>query len=238
VQNRYTGDIGDYFKYGLLRALSPQFRLGVAWFLFPDEHHNKDGGHVEYLNNPKVWRKYDTELFDFLKKTVENKKRFVSSIENSGLLGKAIFSNQILEVDPIWSAKRRALWRKEWFEEIKRNLGNCNLVFADPDNGLCEDNKFSSARKKDWKRLPLSEAIDLGRGRPTILYHHNTRFPGGHEKEINHWGKRLGKKTIALRWRAYGSRTFFIVNYDDKLLRAVKTFAVRWAPKAEFSEIE
>ena len=37
MQNRYVGDIGDYLKLGILRALSPGYHLGVAWWLFPDE---------------------------------------------------------------------------------------------------------------------------------------------------------------------------------------------------------
>ncbi len=37
MQNRYVGDIGDYAKYSLLRALSRGCKLGVSWYLFPDE---------------------------------------------------------------------------------------------------------------------------------------------------------------------------------------------------------
>ena len=33
MQDRYTGDIGDFAKYGLLRALEAGHRLGVAWYL-------------------------------------------------------------------------------------------------------------------------------------------------------------------------------------------------------------
>jgi hypothetical protein len=40
MQNRYVGDTGDYLKLGILRVLSPGYRLGVAWRLFPDESHN------------------------------------------------------------------------------------------------------------------------------------------------------------------------------------------------------
>jgi len=43
MQNLYTGDIGDYAKYSLLRALGRSCRLGVAWYLFPDENNKKDG---------------------------------------------------------------------------------------------------------------------------------------------------------------------------------------------------
>jgi hypothetical protein len=35
MQNRYVGDIGDYLKLGILRALSRGHRLGVAWWLYP-----------------------------------------------------------------------------------------------------------------------------------------------------------------------------------------------------------
>jgi hypothetical protein len=40
MQNRYVEDIGDYVKLAILRALSSRpsvRRLGVAWWLFPDE---------------------------------------------------------------------------------------------------------------------------------------------------------------------------------------------------------
>jgi hypothetical protein len=33
MQNRYTADVGDYLKLGILRALSPGHRLGIAWWL-------------------------------------------------------------------------------------------------------------------------------------------------------------------------------------------------------------
>ena len=44
MQNRYVGDIGDYLKLGILRALSPGYRLGVAWWLFPTKVTIKTGG--------------------------------------------------------------------------------------------------------------------------------------------------------------------------------------------------
>ena len=66
MQDRYTGDIGDYIKYALLRALSPSLKLGIAWYLHPDEGHNSDGKHVQYLDYPQRWRHLDPELVDAL----------------------------------------------------------------------------------------------------------------------------------------------------------------------------
>lgn len=70
MQNRYTGDIGDYVKLAILRALSPGYRLGVAWWLYPDENHNQDGRHTGYLNHPESWRHLDPDLFDTLHQIV------------------------------------------------------------------------------------------------------------------------------------------------------------------------
>jgi hypothetical protein len=64
MQNRYVGDIGDYVKLGILRALSPGYRFGVAWWLYPDESHNQEHRHIGYLQNPDQWWKFDPQLFD------------------------------------------------------------------------------------------------------------------------------------------------------------------------------
>ena len=66
MQDRYVGDIGDYVKLSLLRTLSVDRRIGIAWWRFPDETHNGDGRHVGYLSQPTLWRDRDSELFDFL----------------------------------------------------------------------------------------------------------------------------------------------------------------------------
>ena len=51
MQDAYTGDIGDFAKYGLL-GLSK--RLGVAWS--STRHQSQNGQHLEYLEDPNTWR--------------------------------------------------------------------------------------------------------------------------------------------------------------------------------------
>ena len=48
MQDCYVGDVGDFVKYGLLRALSDGKRLGVAWYLRTDPDTTKadDGSHT------------------------------------------------------------------------------------------------------------------------------------------------------------------------------------------------
>ena len=231
MQDRYTGDIGDYVKYGLLRALAQDFKLGVAWYLFPDEGHNEDGRHIAYLNSPEPWRHRDPELFDGLKRIVATGQRKVSSIESSGLLGDAKFASQPLLFDGEPVAGRREL-RQRWFSDVLEQLSGCGVVFADPDNGLCEDDRFSYGRVKDWKRLPLCEALELAQGRTGIFYHHNSRRKGGHSIENEYWIGQLGKGTLALTWRAFSNRTFFIVNPSAAIAERLKAFVRVWSPEA------
>ena len=62
MQNRYTGDIGDFSKLGLLRALrNAGLSIGLNWYLTPDETHNSNGRHVSCLDQDE-YRKCDEEL--------------------------------------------------------------------------------------------------------------------------------------------------------------------------------
>ena len=96
MQNRYVGDIGDYLKLGILRALSPGYRLGVAWWLFPDEAHNGHGRHIGYLNRPEQWPHFDPDLFDILAGVVSSGQRNVRALEPSNILPGAIFADEVM----------------------------------------------------------------------------------------------------------------------------------------------
>lgn len=233
MQDRYVGDIGDYFKYGLLRRLAKGQKLGVMWYLFPDEDHNDDGKHISYFDAPERWRSLDPKLFDVLSNLVRDNRRSTAAVAQSKVLGRSKFVFERL--DASWlPTSDRVIWRDAWFEGGLDHLADCDLVFADPDNGLCSDDVFSAGSVKAWKRLPLSEARRIAANRTAIIYHHNTRYKGGHQKEIADWFRRLGPNMVALRWRAYSSRTFFILNPDKTTRQKAKQFAVDWGPKAEF----
>lgn len=236
MQNRYVGDIGDYGKFGLLRRLSVGLRLGVAWYLFPDEKHNADGRHVAYLDQPDKWEHHDPELFAGLRRIVKGGERHIASIEKSGLLPDAVFASEVLDPGSLSVAGRRT-WRADWFDRVSALMAECDIVFADPDNGLCQDEKFRPGRHKDWKRLPLCEAAALSEGRTAVLYHHNTHRKGGHRLEIEHWIGKLPGRTLALRWRAYNARTFFVVNPTTKIEARLRMFAEEWKPKAELLDL-
>ena len=232
MQNRYTGDIGDFAKYGLLRALGEGLRLGVAWYLFPDEGHNEDGRHVDYLRTPDRWRHLDPELFDQLAVIAQSGERKVYRIESSGILPSTTFHSTTLDFEG--SGEIRAKARAEWFRTALTGLADREVVFADPDNGLCEDNRCSASSRTHWKRIPLSEAHVLSAGRTGIIYHHNTRRAGGHFNEIQYWLQMLGSDSVALYWRRYSNRTFFVVQPTRLIRERIEEFVERWSPHFEY----
>ena len=219
MQDQYTGDIGDFIKYTLLRELGAGRRLGFAWYLYPDGG-SGDGKHTEYLEDSEPWRKLNPDVFDAMKKIVNEKDRSVSAIEAAGLFPDAVFAGERLDTELRGNHRRE--WRAEWFSRTLKKLCGCEIVFADPDNGLCEDAGFRPGRKTDWKRLPVCEARQLAEGRTAVLYHHNTRR--GHQEEIKYWMARIPKCRAAVYWRRWSNRTFFIVNPDSDVTDRLRRF--------------
>ena len=230
MQNRYVGDIGDYLKLGILRALSPGFHLGIAWWLFPDESHNRDGRHISYLNRPDQWRHFDPDLFDTLREIVSSGQRHVHALEAAGVLPGAIFASELIPIGgPI---AQRQQGRHEWLRSIRRRLEAADLLFLDPDNGL-EPAGFHPTAAKSGKSIMISEVRELARpGRCLIVYHHQSRRNGGHHAEMAHWADRLrasGFVTVdALRARSFSPRLYFLLDAPPLIRQRAEQIAADW----------
>jgi len=234
MQDRYAGDIGDFVKYGLLRAIRGTRRVGVAWYLHPDAGPAGDGKHIAYLHDLDRWRHLDPELFDALRDLIQNDQRSVANIQQSGILGDAVFAADRLGVADV-KVHHRKPWRRQWFDRIKRQLADCDLVFADPDNGFVQDGRFKPTWQSHAKRIPLTEAVELAEGRTAVVYHHNSMFKGGHYKEIQWWKDQLPEGTMAYYWRRVSNRTFFVINPDDHIRQRLRGFADRWGDRGELN---
>lgn len=224
MQDRYAGDVGDFVKLGLLRALSPGRRLGVAWYRFPDENHNKDGRHILYLEQPDRYAPLDRDLFEHLRNVTKDARSIASLLP---MLGEATSSDESLNVAAVPARLRRA-WRRAWFLRVLDDLSGCDLVFADPDNGIVDDSDRRKARAKFGKQMPLEEVAALTLGRCSVIYHHNTRRRGGHDAEVDFWLKEIGVPGLAVRATAYSPRTFLVLNPDSEIEGRVHAFCERW----------
>jgi hypothetical protein len=230
MQNRYVGDIGDYVKLGILRALSPGYHLGVAWWLFPDEVHNADGRHIGYLQRPEQWRHFDPDLFDALGQIVSSGWRDIRALETANIIPRAVFASDVIPCKGPVASRRQA--RQQWFKTVQRTLEGADLVFIDPDNGF-EPAGYSHGSSKAGKSILLSELHELARpGRCLIVYHHHTRRKGGHHSEIDHWAGRLRTSEFAtvdaLRGIPYSPRVFFLLDAPADVRQRAEQIAMRW----------
>jgi hypothetical protein len=198
----------------------------VAWYLYPDEGHNADGKHTTYLSAPDKWRHLDPKLFDALAGIVSS-DRSVSALEQSRVL-KATFANEMLTTGQM-EAPYRDRWRLNWSQRVLATLSDCDLVFADPDNGLTDDQPKRRREKHFGKRMPLSEVRSIVADRTAVIYHHNTRFKGGHDVEVTHWSKLFGADTLAVRSNSFQCRTFFVVKPDAQIAERVRQFCEVWS---------
>ena len=185
MKDQYVGDISDYRKYALLRALTKDssLNLGICWMLTPDDGGN-DGNHRQYLATPERWKPQDPELFDLLKRIVQLKletnykrgagstgerdegdgiwgsPRWLPKIETSGVLGSTQFFNEYLS--------DQLNCRRGYIAKVKNLFSQCDLVFFDPDNGLDVPTR-PKGRRNSSKYLFLDEALDFWRDGASIL---------------------------------------------------------------------
>ena len=128
MKHGFVGDLRDYAKLTLLRRLSDALTISVCWMLTPDDG-GADGRRIEYLHNPRRYRPYDPDVWDFFCWTVWGRgRRHLSAVERSGLLPQGTrFYHRWL---PASGDKRTT-----YFNRFFRN-NRADLVFFDPDNGI------------------------------------------------------------------------------------------------------
>ncbi|WP_130752618.1 hypothetical protein [Sphingobium xenophagum] len=232
MQNRYAADIGDFVKLSMLRHLAPGFKLGVLWWLYPDEDHNADGKHVAYLDRPQLWRMKDPTLYDKLNLIVKSESRSVESLQGANLFEEVVYHS--VKLPTAGDAAGRRVARLEWFKEAVSAVEGCNLLFLDPDNGL-ETKNYRSGSAKSGKSVALSELKVLQRpNRTIVVYHHHTRMAGGNIVELAYWGDRLadlGFRVDALRAGVGTARAFFLLDATPELQERAAFFAQHWGDK-------
>jgi hypothetical protein len=218
--------VGDYGKYGLLRYLcglsdSPTLRLGVVWYLYPDESHNADGKHLGYLKNGD-YRSCDAPLFESLKAALLDRagaliegSRHLASLEHGIFPSDTTFYAEPLSFLPGMPRAQRHQLRANWFAEAFRQTQNADLVFLDPDNGI----ECSSAERLSNKGPKYAYWDDLAafvsRGQSLVVYHHlnrSTSHPLQVEGILEQIQERFpGCEPMATTFRRGSSRAFFII---------------------------
>ena len=177
MQNRYVGDIGDFGKLGLLRELAKTgLSIGVNWYLVPDENHNGDGRHTDYLKDDYKKKSdfiaCDEELWRCLGEIVHKEnRREVAALENAALF-PAVYWSKKLDLSGKMKPERddRETWHRDALEKLK----SCRIVFVDPDNGLMVPSAYDTAKACKYV-LPRELAEYYAQGASVIYYQHKAR---------------------------------------------------------------
>ncbi len=189
MQDNFVGDIGDFSKFGLLRALAgicpeaePVLALGVVWYV-PDRRTiaDTDPGHGQnrgYLDRGSDYRDCDPALFDCLR-NIAARDRSLAAVQQSGILG----NGTVFWSEPIAPARTR------WLEQALAATADAEIVFLDPDVGLAstamEEKRRPSA--KHVHRNELRAFMRLSHRQTVIVYQHYPRTPSTRQAQVKAW---------------------------------------------------
>lgn len=225
MQNIYAGDIGDFGKFGLLRALAEKYIIGINWYDpgAPTFEQGKDG---EKKNNDGKYRDFtkvrtcDGKLAESLETLKDSPS--IKKLEELKLIKNAVYFGDTVPR----GNEERAEWRRKAFAALK----NCDIVFLDPDNGLlCKSVSEGSA--KSVKYTYYKEVSDYltkkSRIKAVIIYNHRRRKP-----EDEYFGELIDKLCAEAKadkaliqtvtFRRWTVRDYFIISRDEKTHRSIE----------------
>ena len=212
MQDRYTGDLGDFSKLGILRALqNAGLSIGVNWYLTPDENHNGDGRHVKYLKQEE-YKVCDEVLWLELKNIVESNRRKACYLENERILQASFYSERL---DFTGKAKtERELIRKEWHNNALTDLAGNDIVCVDPDNGLIVPSAIG--KPKENKYVLYDELADYYAHQSSVIYYqHKARKPDEYylrqHKNLIHSQNFSDARGLALKFKTTSQRYYFFI---------------------------
>ena len=248
MQDRYAGDAGDFFKFALLRclcAMEPLRKLGVIWYLFPNEFHNEDGRHIQYLAKNEFIQ-LEPDLISRLKNVVSSGDRSIGALERAGVLPADAVTHREPIVSPTTSfqASRagRISHREGWFGRALDVTCSADIVFFDPDNGIESRSVRPGSSRVGKYALATELSTVWKRGQSLIIYQHAHRRTSVYRQaeDAAAWlrGELPGNPSVStVLFRRGSCRFFFIVAQErhiEAVQRRVQTFIGRdWYLHAE-----
>ncbi len=227
MQDQYVGDIGDFGKYGLLRALCrPRtslagISLGVVWYLVPNEDNRNDGRLTGYLKpsqpNRAALHRCDPKLYDCLEGLVNSGQRNVAAIREAAILPRrTVFYEAPLSYDGLPGRGNRTDHRASWLQGALETTKGCDIVFLDPDNGL--ESGTGCFAKLGPKYVYLDDVNRFATQTSGLIIYHHTGRHGTVEMQVALRFEQLRKvigsdwRLFALRYRRGTSRVYFVLS--------------------------
>ena len=243
MQNCYVGDVGDFGKYGLLRYLTgmtgpplderKKLRLGVVWYLRPNDDPKTAGSSIGYLgqvgNNERLGE-CDCDLWHKLRKLVFNDDRFVSRVQTNGILkNDTILPANTLYHDTLLHNQPQQQFRDNpaaWCQRALEKTNGAQFVYVDPDIGIKWDD--DPVERRSPSHVYIEELRRYWeRGQSIVVYQ---TLRGNNAESILNWARDLQRRLnlyqrpIALWFHRVAARVFFVIPQKSHLPHF--TFAV------------
>ena len=211
MQDRYAGDVGDFGKFGLLKAVrSSGMKVGINWYkVLPPSFEIDESGIFKNNDGKHTISEQDAlcapELADALNSIfVKGAQRCVELLERAALVDDAVYFNKPIPVKD----------RLAWHEEAVHTFRDCDIVFLDPDNGLLPE-KANRSSAKSVKYVFDEEIRDyLAAKKSVICYQHRKRVPPADyfaemEQRLRAIGAEYG--TFVVTFRRGTVRDYFLI---------------------------
>jgi hypothetical protein len=216
MKDTSVGNIDDFGKLALLQHLMEGRRLAVCWYM--NGRHDGTAHHersFSYLHRPGEFRHLAPRVFDALKELVDEtpaELRRVEALEASGLLEATVFYGR--------EVPKRASSRRPWAKELVESVGEADLVFLDPDNGI-------QGKRLTPKHVAMFELSALRRPDRTLVI--AQRQLGRRAKLIAEQLQSLGCHRVELvRFRLVSSRFYVVADHDLAMSERIASFSRKW----------
>lgn len=229
MQNRYTGDIGDFGKFLLLKHLFPEQSIATIWYLYPDETHNNDGSHKVVEGNTNFYRRchvLDPQMAELFHQIHQRNSRHIDVFEEMGVLENAHYFTQSI-------LGEGENYRLQWLTRAKEFIRSksCSVVCLDPDNGI-EPQSFSKLSSiKQGKYATYTEIetfFTLECVEHLIIYQHFHRQQS-HENQMREAKSKFEKlyegrgEVTIIRHNPVQARFYIIISKPTESLESIRS---------------
>jgi hypothetical protein len=218
MQDRYVPDLGDYSKFGVIRALARPgaadgLRVGLVWYRVDLGEQNADGRHVGYLDLDGAarerYRAPDPDVYDRMRAIRRAGLRSVTAYrlrEVAGPAGRVRHAEDLLDLDGLPTPAARAAARAAWLDRALAVVDDAELVVLDPDNGL-EVASVSPTSRRGVKFATLAEcAAFSARGRRSLVVYQHAHRGGPVARQADAALERLAARLEVQRARCFALR--------------------------------
>lgn len=241
MQDRYAGDVGDYGKVALLRALSEDLRLGVVWYRNNEAEINSDGRHVEY----SIHRSCNPVLHDSLVKVARAHNRCIEALQAPGIFptGTRFYDRSLPKFrcgSDRMSRESALASRTAWAENAYRMMDGLDIVFLDPDNGISP--RTSRAWKKSANKYAFLDEIQaFAHATSTLVIYQHQRRQSLRDQVTEQLStlRAIRPRTYPVSFHIRSPRIYFVLPADDSTMemmwRRTKAFLVGpWGQRGRF----